>query len=89
LLDADGNPKTLRYRFAVVYFDDISAGENALEELYELLEALLIRCFCWKAGIQIKAGKMKFGVRSITFPTIWSRNMATSLRKPTYVPYGT
>ncbi len=36
-----------------------------LKELYELYEALI--CCCAKAGIQIKAGKVKFGVRSITF----------------------
>jgi hypothetical protein len=64
LLDSEGNPKTLRHRFAV-YCDDIAAGANTLEELYELYEALI--CCCWKAGIQIKAGKVKFGVKSITF----------------------
>jgi len=63
LLDGEGNPKTLRHRFAV-YCDDIAAGANTLEELYELYEALI--CCCWKAGIQIKAGKVKFGVKSIT-----------------------
>jgi hypothetical protein len=36
LLDADGNPKTLRHKFAV-YCDTIAAGENTLEELYDLL----------------------------------------------------
>ncbi len=45
--------------------DDIAAGANTLEELYELYEALV--CCCWKAGIQIKAGKVKFEVKSITF----------------------
>jgi hypothetical protein len=64
LLDADGNPKTLRHRFAV-YCDDIAAGANTLEELYNLFEALI--CCCAKAGIQIKAVKVKFGVRSIIF----------------------
>ena len=64
LQDEDGNPKTLRHRFAV-YCDDIAAGANTLEELYELFEALI--CACAKAGIQIKAAKVKFGVRSITF----------------------
>jgi hypothetical protein len=64
LLDADGNPKTLRHRFAV-YYDDIATGANTLEELYDLFEALI--CCCAKAGIQIKAGKVKFGVRSIIF----------------------
>ena len=31
LLDSEGNPKTLRHRFAV-YCDDIAAGANTLEE---------------------------------------------------------
>ena len=31
----------------------------------EFYEALI--CCCWRAGIQIKAGKVKFGVKSITF----------------------
>jgi hypothetical protein len=35
LLDKEGNPKTLRHKFAV-YCDDIAAGANTLEELYEL-----------------------------------------------------
>jgi hypothetical protein len=36
-----------------------------LEELYELLEALI--CCCHRAGIQIKAGKLKFGVPKVVF----------------------
>ncbi len=40
--------------------DDIAAGANTLEELYDLYEALL--CCCSKAGIQVKASKVKFGV---------------------------
>jgi hypothetical protein len=35
-----------------------------LEELYELLEALIC---CNRAGIQIKAGKLKFGVPKVVF----------------------
>ena len=64
LRDKDGNFKTLRHKFAV-YCDDIAAGANSLEELYELFEALL--CCCAKAGIQVKAAKVKFGVTEITF----------------------
>ncbi len=64
LLDKVGNQKTLRHKFAV-YCDDIAAGANTLEELYELFEALL--CCCAKAGIQVKASKVKFGVEEITF----------------------
>jgi hypothetical protein len=48
---------------------DIAAGANTLEELYDLYEAFL--CCCAKAGIQVKAAKIKFGVRelpSITIP---------------------
>jgi hypothetical protein len=64
LLDKNGNQKTLRHKFAV-YCDDIAAGADTLEELYELFEALL--CCCAKAGIQVKASKVKFGVEEITF----------------------
>ena len=64
LKDKDGNTKTLRHRFAV-YCDDIAAGADTLEELYELFEALI--CCCFKAGIQIKSGKVKFGVPKVTF----------------------
>ena len=64
LRDKDGNEKTLRHKFAV-YCDDIAAGANTLEELYELFEALL--CCCAKAGIQVKAAKVKFGVKELTF----------------------
>jgi hypothetical protein len=49
----------------VVYCDDIAAGANALEELYDLYEAL--SCCCVKADIQVKAAKIKFGVKEVTF----------------------
>jgi hypothetical protein len=55
LLDSNGSPKTLRHKFAV-YSDDIAAGANSLDELYDLYKALL--CCCAKAGIQVKAGKV-------------------------------
>ena len=64
LKDAEGNPKTLRHRFAI-YCDDIAAGADTLDELYELYEALI--CCCHRAGIQIKAGKVKFGVKKVVF----------------------
>jgi hypothetical protein len=64
LKDKEGNLKTLRHRFAI-YCDDIAAGADSLEELYELLEALI--CACNRAGIQIKAGKLKFGVPKVVF----------------------
>ncbi len=35
LKDAEGNPKTLRHKFKI-YCDDIAAGADTLEELYEL-----------------------------------------------------
>jgi hypothetical protein len=64
LKDAEGNPKTLRHRFAI-YCDDISAGADTLEKLYDLLEALI--CCCYRAGIQVKAAKLKFGFREVVF----------------------
>jgi hypothetical protein len=48
-----------------VHCDDIAAGADTLEELFCLYEALL--CCCFKAGIQVKAAKIKFGVREVTF----------------------
>jgi hypothetical protein len=64
LKDAEGNLKTLRHRFAV-YCDDICAGTDSLEDLYELFEALI--CCCKRAGIQVKASKTNFGVVKVTF----------------------
>jgi hypothetical protein len=56
--------KTLRHKFAV-YCDDIVAGADTLEKLFELFDALV--CCCAKAGIHIKAAKVKFGVEKVTF----------------------
>jgi hypothetical protein len=64
LKDAEGNLITLRHKFAV-YCDDICAGADSLEELYDLFEALI--CCCKRAGIQVKASKTKFGVEKVTF----------------------
>jgi hypothetical protein len=64
LKDKEGNVKTLRHRFTV-YCDDICAGADTIEELYELFEALI--CCCKRAGIQVKASKVKFGVIKVTF----------------------
>jgi hypothetical protein len=64
LRDSEGNLKTLRHKFAE-YCDDICAGSDSLEELYELFEALI--CCCKRAGIQVKASKTKFGVEKVTF----------------------
>ncbi len=58
------SPAKWRHRFAS-YADDIAAGADALEEVFELLKAL-IECFD-KAGIQVKASKLIFVVREISF----------------------
>ena len=55
-------PAKWRHRFAS-YADDIAAGADTLEELFEMLKAL-IECFD-QAGIQVKASKLIFGVREI------------------------
>jgi hypothetical protein len=57
-------PAKWRHRLAS-YADDIAAGAETLEELFELLKAL-IECFD-QAGIQVKASKLIFGVREISF----------------------
>ena len=53
-----------RHRFALLA-DDIAAGAETLEELFELYK-MLIECLA-KAGIQVKPQKLKFGVREIKF----------------------
>jgi hypothetical protein len=63
LKDAEGNLKTLRHKFAV-YCNEVCAGADTIEELYELYEALI--CCCKRAGIQVKASKTKFGVEWIS-----------------------
>ena len=57
-------PAKWRHRFAS-YVNDIAAGADTLEELFESFKAL-IECFD-KAGIQVKASKLIFGVREISF----------------------
>ncbi len=54
LKDAEENPKILRHRFAI-YCDDIAAGADILEELYELYEALI----CYSIGPQFKSRQEK------------------------------
>ena len=57
-------PKEYRHRIAM-YADDMAAGADTLEELFEIYKALIIALD--KAGIQIKASKVEFGVEEITF----------------------
>jgi hypothetical protein len=45
--------------------DDMAAGANTLEELFEIYKALVKTLA--KAGIQIKSSKVEFGVEEITF----------------------
>jgi hypothetical protein len=56
-------PANWQHRFAS-YADDVAAGADALEELLEMLKAL-IECLD-QAGIQVKASKLIFGVREIS-----------------------
>ena len=57
-------PREIRHRFAT-YADDLACGADTLEELFELYKALL-NCLD-KAGIQVKASKVKYGVEEISF----------------------
>jgi hypothetical protein len=57
-------PKEYRHRIAM-YADDMAAGADTLEELLEIYKALIVALD--KAGIQIKASKVEFGVEEITF----------------------
>jgi hypothetical protein len=93
LKDAEGgNLKTLRHKFAV-YCDDICAGADTIEELCELLEALI--CCCKRAGIQVKASKVKFDVVKIAFHNYTITREGTQpkdanlcpIRNMTYLPH--
>ena len=79
-------PAKWRHRFAS-YADDIAAGVDTLEELFELLKAL-IKCFD-KAGIQVKASKLIFGVREISFTTTPSPKIRRGPKTRTCVLYAT
>jgi hypothetical protein len=57
-------PKEYRHRIAM-YADDMAAGADTLDELLEIYKALIVALD--KAGIQIKASKVEFGVEAITF----------------------
>ena len=57
-------PSKFRHRVAL-YADDMAAGANTLEELLEIYQALVIALD--KAGIQVKASKVEFGVEQVTF----------------------
>ena len=57
-------PAKFRHRIAL-YADDMAAGANTLEELFEIYQALVIALD--KAGIQVKASKVEFGVEQVTF----------------------
>ena len=57
-------PPKWRHRIAL-YADDMAAGADTLEELFEIYKAL-VRTLA-KAGIQIKSSKVEFGVEEITF----------------------
>jgi hypothetical protein len=58
-------PKEFRHRIAMYADDIMAAGADTLEELFEIYKALIIALD--KAGIQIKASKVEFGVEEITF----------------------
>ncbi len=57
-------PPEWRHRIAL-YADDMAAGADTLEELFEIYKAL-VRTLA-KAGIQIKSSKVEFGMEEITF----------------------
>ncbi len=57
-------PPKWRHRIAL-YADDMAAGADTLEELFEIYKALVTTLA--KAGVQIKSSKVEFGVEEITF----------------------
>jgi hypothetical protein len=48
-----------------MYSDDMAAGADTLEELFELYKALVTALD--QAGIQVKASKVEFEVEEVTF----------------------
>ena len=55
-----------KYRHCIAMFaDDMDAGADTIEELFEIYKALVMSLD--KAGIQVKASKVEFGVEEITF----------------------
>jgi hypothetical protein len=55
-----------QYRHCIAMFaDDMAAGADSLEELFEIYKALVTALD--KAGIQVKASTVEFGVEEITF----------------------
>ena len=55
-----------KFRHCIAMFaDDMAAGADTLEELLEIYKALVVALD--KAGIQVKASKVEFGVEEITF----------------------
>ncbi len=57
-------PPEWRHRIAL-YADDMTAGVDTLEVLFEIYKALVKTLA--EAGIQIKSSKVEFGVEEITF----------------------
>jgi hypothetical protein len=57
-------PAEYRHRIAM-FADDMAAGADTLEELFALYKELVAALD--KAGIQVKASKVEFGVEEITF----------------------
>ena len=57
-------PAEYHHRIAM-FADDMAAGSDSIEELFDIYKALVIALD--KAGIQVKASKVEFGVEEITF----------------------
>ena len=55
-------PPEFCHRIAL-YADDMAAGADTLEELFEIYKALVITLD--KVGIQVKASKVEFGVEVV------------------------
>ena len=56
--------REIRQRF-VSYADDLACGADTLEGMFDVYKALVL-CLA-KAGMQVKASKVKFGVEEISF----------------------
>ena len=76
-------PAKYRHRFALMA-DDIAAGANTIEELFDLYK-VLIECLD-AAGIQVKAQKLKFGIKEIKFHNYKISEEITTIKEENLEP---
>jgi hypothetical protein len=79
----EGLGNTIRHKFAS-YCDDLAAEASTLPQLFILFRFLIISCA--KAGIQVKASKVQFGVEKITFHNYTINGLITKPKQANLCP---